>query len=273
MTVDGNHQKRSVNIDFDSNNTSSRDSALKKAHVDYGKDPKRVLSSLPAGQVEDLSSLHQAPEPESTTNGVAWVLDGSMREAYDRHIPNAMFPEPSSTVPNATLTQQRVLEGVLAPALLGSDIDIERFSFQREDSIPWSEYLKSSTNTGEQPRPLVQQTHVSQNMLVAQSKASPQEHSGLLQLQWDSQASLNLIRSPSIHDTTFGAIDVQELNISPNDEHHSNGKQTQDILLSTANEDIHGNLSSASSKLRKKRPSPVPTSDDDDEYLRLPKEQ
>lgn len=75
-----------------------------------------------------------------------WHMDGNMRAEYVSHNPNAMFPEPSSTVPNATLTQQRVLEVVNAPAMLGQDSEAEppRYLLPPEASMPFSDMLKLS---------------------------------------------------------------------------------------------------------------------------------
>jgi hypothetical protein len=69
-------------------------------------------------------------------------LEGTMRDNYARHEP-AMFPEPSSTVPNATQTQQRVLDAVNAPAMLGLNSETDTPRYQPPfDSIPCSDILK-----------------------------------------------------------------------------------------------------------------------------------
>jgi hypothetical protein len=66
-----------------------------------------------------------------------------MREHYEQHEP-AMFPEPSSTVPNATMTQQRVLDVVNAPTMFGQDSDAvgPRFVPPPEPSMPLSDLWK-----------------------------------------------------------------------------------------------------------------------------------
>jgi hypothetical protein len=74
------------------------------------------------------------------------ALNHAIREDYAQHEPMAMFPEPSSTIPNATATQQRVLEGVVAPALLGldSEIDVPPYQVSIKGSVPWSDMMDFS---------------------------------------------------------------------------------------------------------------------------------
>jgi hypothetical protein len=128
-------------------------------------------------------------------------LPATARQDYAQHDPMALFPEPSSTVPNATLTQQRVLEGILAPCLLGSDPETDAPPYQRppEPSVPWSDIMKfSPVGTAEQvdlsdprvesemdppplPRPLeqTQESSVSQRSRRGSSerpKGSPLRH-------------------------------------------------------------------------------------------------
>ncbi|KAH8731239.1 hypothetical protein GQ44DRAFT_699558 [Phaeosphaeriaceae sp. PMI808] len=58
----------------------------------------------------------------------------------------ALFPAPSSTVPNATLTQQRLLQGLAATEFMGIDFDAEPppHCLIREPSVPWSDIMKFS---------------------------------------------------------------------------------------------------------------------------------
>ncbi|EAT77588.2 hypothetical protein SNOG_15045 [Parastagonospora nodorum SN15] len=73
-----------------------------------------------------------------------------MREGYMQHDSRALFPEPSSTIPNATLTQQRMLEGVVGPGMLGldSEADVPPHQPPPEASVPWSDMMRFSS--GEQ---------------------------------------------------------------------------------------------------------------------------
>lgn len=84
----------------------------------------------------------------SATPGGAFDFQGTMRENWEQHEPMALFPHSaSSTIPNATATQQKLLAEVLAPDFLGVDFEPERDETPYQpakSSVPWSEYLKSS---------------------------------------------------------------------------------------------------------------------------------
>ncbi|KAF9695762.1 hypothetical protein EKO04_006162 [Ascochyta lentis] len=268
VVIDGTHQIRKMPAGFDSSGTSSEHFALKGAAATYGDEPKGSFINSPLGQQENQNYLRQDLQPTATTNGTDWVLDGTMREAYAQHNPNAMFPEPSSTVPNATLTQQRVLEGVLAPALLGSDIDAGRAPFQPDASIPWSEYLKSPTNTGERPKSSAQETRVSQIASAATSESHLHKHSAASQSQRSRQGSLMLVGSPPAHDTRSNSIDAQDITMFTEDKDESLDNPTPAVDSLPQEE-----LPSLHCQSRKKRPSPALTLDDDLADLGLPKEQ
>jgi hypothetical protein len=92
-------------------------------------------------------SLPEHPNKKrKTCNDLPWDLEGTIRDDYARHDPRAMFPEPSSTIPNATFTQQRVLEGIADPAMLGHEFaaDPPHDLLPPEASVPFSEILKLS---------------------------------------------------------------------------------------------------------------------------------
>jgi hypothetical protein len=269
VLLDVNHQKRKVPADFDLSSISSATLTAKQVHVTYDRKSKGISTSSPAGQHEDQNFVNQVPQPTGATNGSYWKLEGTMRDAYAQHNPNELFPEPSSTVPNATLTQQRILQGVLAPALLGSDEDVGGAPFQPDASIPWSEYLKSPTNTGEQPRSSAQGPYVSQNISAAMSQTSPSEQPAHLNRQQSRQSfSMPMGRLPSQE-----TINAQNVTIFPNDGVQTNATQAQTTSSSTSNDLTQGKPLSSSRHFRKKRPSPEPTSDDDLADFGLLKEQ
>jgi hypothetical protein len=129
----------------------------KKVPITYGK-----LSKI--GRNSPLRHIaHNETVLEATQNCTelafdkVWGLPGTLREDYMQHDPNAMFPEPSSTIPNATLTQQRMLENVAVPFLLGTNSDSETPPYQPppEPSVPWSDIMKfSPVGTAEQSDPV-----------------------------------------------------------------------------------------------------------------------
>lgn len=264
-TIDENHHKRKVPVDFESNSTSGERSSLRRAPVTYSKRSRGVPSSSPLGQQEAQNVLHKAPQSTGTTCGTDWVLDGTMREAYAQHNPNTLFPEPSSTVPNASFTQQRVLEGVLAPALLGSDLDTDRSVFQPDASIPWSEYLKSPTNTGEQPRSSAQDPQISQLPSATIPEPLPPDKFDPRDSQRNPQEAGILIETPS-HDVCLEVIDTQDITMFTEDVDQAE-KTLASTVKSVPQEEVPSSLR------QKKRRSPAPTSDDDLADLGLPKEQ
>jgi hypothetical protein len=246
-------------------NQGSRDRPIANEEAING-----YYGTLLADRLEDQSSVRQVPGPTHTTNELDWMLEGTMRDAYALHNPNAMFPEPSSTVPNATLTQQRVLEGILAPAFLGSDADVSRTPFQPDASIPWSEYLKSPTNTGEQPRSSAHDPRLSQLVPVALSELSQHEPNGHLQSQRSQEGSLMLVDSPS---PTLNDVHIQDNAGSSNEANRPTKKILQSIASSASSGVTHEGLQSSRIQLHRKRPSPAPSSDDDLASMKLAKEQ
>lgn len=94
---------------------------------------------------EETSPLAYGRKTESgLQNDEPGNLEDTMRVTYTHHDPMTTFPEPSSTIPNATQTQQRVLEGVNAPTMLGFGTETEapRHLLPPEPSVPWSDLMK-----------------------------------------------------------------------------------------------------------------------------------
>ncbi|ORY11872.1 hypothetical protein BCR34DRAFT_600995 [Clohesyomyces aquaticus] len=80
----------------------------------------------------------------------AWGLDGTIRANYAEHEPLAMFPETSSTIPNATYTQEKLLDQVMSPTFLGVAPEPDMPPYEpAQASIPWSEYLRTSPTDAE----------------------------------------------------------------------------------------------------------------------------
>jgi hypothetical protein len=117
-------------------------STKKKGPVTYGKAPKQkpIFGSSPSFKAlpGDPSGMNLAPPDE-----VPWLPEGTMRDDYLHHEP-AMFPEPSSTVPNATMTQQHILDVINAPTMIGQEFEGEGPCYipPPEPSVPWSDLMK-----------------------------------------------------------------------------------------------------------------------------------
>jgi len=121
---------------------SSPKISSKKGPVTYGKERKSISSS-PFLHLVDTQAGYNSPAPLYDT---ALGLEGTMREGYMQHDPMALFPEPSSTIPNATLTQQRMLEGVVVQGMIGldSEADVPPHQPSPEASVAWSDMMKFS---------------------------------------------------------------------------------------------------------------------------------
>lgn len=105
------------------------------------------------------SDEHHALPNTNTHLGVVpeipWNFQGTMQEVWQHHEPMGLFAQTvSSTIPNATATQQQLLAEVLAPEFLGVEAEPGPASPIYEpakSSVPWSEYLKSSSRAPEVP--------------------------------------------------------------------------------------------------------------------------
>lgn len=97
-----------------------------------------------------------------------WDFQGTMQEVWEHHEPMGLFAQTvSSTIPNATATQEQLLAEVLAPGFLGVEPEPDPTAPRYEpakSSVPWSEYLKSSSRAPEVPSQSAEQLHsLSQN--------------------------------------------------------------------------------------------------------------
>lgn len=113
-----------------------------------------IYDAAHAGRID----LHDNPNQGSTPER-PWDFRGTLRNDWEHHEPMGLFAQTaSSTIPNATATQERLLAEVLAPEFLGITADVEteprsdpdaRNYEPAKSSVPWSEYLKSSIRASE----------------------------------------------------------------------------------------------------------------------------
>ncbi|KAH7414161.1 hypothetical protein DE146DRAFT_750329 [Phaeosphaeria sp. MPI-PUGE-AT-0046c] len=105
-------------------------------------------------------------------------IPDTMRQEYVHHEPKALFPEPSSTIPNATQTQRRLLEGIGGPGLLGSESDsgVPQSQHPPQPSVPWSDILNFSPAGAEE-----QSDHCNQRSEPASDAVHHQPVSGRTQ--------------------------------------------------------------------------------------------
>jgi hypothetical protein len=242
----------------------------KKTHITYGKERKSMNSSPFPHIVNDETEADSPAPLYDTTLG----LDGAMREGYIQHDPMALFPEPSSTVPNATMTQQRVLEGVVAPAFLGveSETDFPAPLGIPEASVPWSDILKfSPAGTAEQSESFEQQADLEQEPAhIHQVSEQTQESSKSQQSRRGS--SVRLPDSPLRNELVLENIDPKEIMQPP-----LPSLPNQDLELpSTApgfSQVEARNKSQQSSQHQKSKANTVPNSEEDLAPIGVPAEQ
>jgi hypothetical protein len=82
--------------------------------------------------------------------GRNWDLSASIQDDFARHEPVSMFPDASSTIPDNTLTQKRIIDEALsADKLLPlPNPQVSPPSGNSPSSIPWSDYLATQAVSG-----------------------------------------------------------------------------------------------------------------------------
>ncbi|KAH7085837.1 hypothetical protein BKA63DRAFT_432327 [Paraphoma chrysanthemicola] len=151
------NKKRKASIDVTARASQTLLSP-RRGPVTYAKRSKSVLSSPFAGSANEGFADFLDQTNRQAAVRMPWDLEFSIRDDLAQHEHNILFPEPSSTIPNATLTQQRVLEGVTGPTLLGTDEIVAPTNPAPEPSVPWSDIMKFTPgDTAEIPEPSNQQ--------------------------------------------------------------------------------------------------------------------
>lgn len=144
-------KQRRTSLDGPSARSSADCSSKQRPLFTYGKSQ---FNSLFLEQLGDDPTGKQTGSPIDKP----WSLHESIDEEWRHHEPMTMFPEASSTIPDATATQQLLLGEVLAPAFLGIEPEPDIVQYEPvKSSVPWSEYLKSSSKAPEnRPDPTLQ---------------------------------------------------------------------------------------------------------------------
>jgi hypothetical protein len=260
-------RKTSVNV---SPLKSSSIGTPNKARVTYGKRSKTGIPSSPSKLEFDVENGMQPTRNSGTPEN--WALKGTLGNEWVQHDPNALFPEPSSTVPNATLTQQRILETVMAPALLGleSEVDLQPYKPPPDGSVPWSDLMKfSPAATAEQSDPSNQQAEPSSitplPQIPEQSQKTPSQRKrrGSSTRQRDSplrtEMLLENVDPKDIMPLARPTCSSQDLGLPPTASKASHQSTPEDLRKP--------------SRKQKSKVSLIPNSEDDLAAIGLPKEQ
>ncbi|KAF1840673.1 uncharacterized protein K460DRAFT_321001 [Cucurbitaria berberidis CBS 394.84] len=239
--------------------------------ITYSKRSKSVFSASTEPVHDHLPK--DATAEMSPFNPAIWSLEGTMRDNYVTHDPMMLFPEPSSTVPNATLTQQRVLEGVTAPAMLGdSGAETSPYQLPPEPSVPWSDMMKfSPTNTSEE-FDLINQEPTPSNITTAARLETPRQTHQSSVSQRSRRGSSVRLRGSQLRNT----IQRDEINPEEVMAPHWEATSVQRSEIWTASSESHRNIQQEarnSSRPRKSEVILMSNSDDDLAAVGLPEEQ
>ncbi|KAF2866827.1 hypothetical protein BDV95DRAFT_611497 [Massariosphaeria phaeospora] len=141
VSLPGHRTKRRRTAAECSPTKSPATGSQKKVLKTYGR--SRTVFGTPLSTHGQMKPTLEETELNSEKS---WGLQGTMQDNYVQLEPMAMFPELSSTVPNATMTQQRLLEEIMDPGFLGFGEEGRATPYEpAKSSVPWSDFLKSSS--------------------------------------------------------------------------------------------------------------------------------
>jgi hypothetical protein len=245
-----------------------------KVPITYGKPSQSGPLGHFMDHVKDETALEATQNCTEFVSDKVWDLPGTLREDYMHHDPNAMFPEPSSTVPNATYTQQRMLENLVAPTLLGinSELDAPQYQPPPEASVPWSDIMKfSPAGTAEQSDPVNPRAEPESEMVPLQ-QSSEHTKEPLASQHSRCGSSVHLIGSPPRHGVSVDNLNLQELLLPP----HAMSQGQNSNLPIIASEGTHDDTFETNkdpSQQKSSRISSLPASQDDVLAADIPLEQ
>lgn len=195
-------------------------------------------------------------------------LPAIIRQDYAQHDPMALFPEPSSTVANATQTQQRLLAGISGPGLLGSESDSVGPQLQHhpQPSVPWSELLNlSPAGAGEQSDSNQRSEEASENHVPASERS---QDTFISQPVRQSSAA-RPGDSPLRHEVVSEHFSLKEPTPLPHAAGPSQNARKQSSNIAQAKH----NSQCSSTRLPREQLDVYETQSSEDELMGLPKEQ
>jgi hypothetical protein len=118
-------------------------SKRRKTMRTYGSGSKRART-LAYDETERFEAMSRGIDQPQSGEKNDW-LPPTLRNEFEQHNPNAMFSEPSSTVPDNTMSQRRIIEQALEanlPAIPDTEGKSDHTQHS-ESSIPWSAYQET----------------------------------------------------------------------------------------------------------------------------------
>jgi hypothetical protein len=253
---------------------SSSTGSAKKVPITYGKPSKTGPRSPFRGIVDSETALKATQNSTELAFDKLWDLPGTLRQDYMLHDPNLMFPEPSSTIPNATFTQQRMLENIVVPPLLGaiSEADAPLYQPPPEASVPWSDIMKfSPVGTAEQSDPV--NSRAEPDMGLVPPQQSPEQTKESLSSQRSRRSSsVQLVVSPLSHEALVDNINPVDLTLPPQPAFPSQDSVIQPIAPKGAHHDA-AKKNEYLSQPKRSRINSLPASPNNVVAIDLPPEQ
>jgi hypothetical protein len=240
---------------------------------------RMIATDLLVNPTEERTASNPVLEELESTREASWIPEGTLRHDYIQHEPAQMFPEPSSTVPNATLTQQCIMDAT-AHISRGLENGFDKNHFQPPPSIPWSEYLTTSPadNHNEEPSS-DQQRRISEPAPTNRPSQELQKTQEFLTPQL-SQQSLSLVgdvptadNTPVQNQTSQNDADLSGVVTYLQDTRFEKGSGQSTIASSNSRKNSQTLHSTPHHQSRKTPKDSTPYSDDDLADLGVPKEQ
>jgi hypothetical protein len=238
-----------------------------------------LATNFPTGLTGERTASNPILEEPEPTGKANWIPEGTLRHDYVQHEPNQLFPDPSSTVPNATLTQQYIWDPA---AYVSNELEngIGKSHIPPEPSLPWSDYLRTSPTDDNNEQPSSeQQSHTPEPASVdcplpelptTQTFLIPQLSQQSLSLVGDAHAMENTPiknQTPRM-DINLNGVVVHSQDASPKE------ALNQSVAASSKSRKNSQTLrSTPSHRSRKTQQDLTPYSDDDLGDIGVPKEQ
>jgi hypothetical protein len=248
------------------------------APVTHAKTASTIATTSLTNLAERAGSNPTPEELEPTLEG-NWMPDGTLRHDYVQHNPFELFPEASSTIPNATLTQQRIMDALAAPVSSRIGNEADQCRFQPEPSIPWSEFMMTSPEDNHEQQSSDQQKQVSEPESANNIIPEPQIAQEISTLQW-SQQSLSLVgdafsvgKTSTQNETAQNDFDYAEVATQPQDTGYIKSSAQATTASSKSQRNSQGQLLTSRRRPRQSPKSSAPISDDELADMNLPVEQ
>ncbi|KAF2496341.1 hypothetical protein BU16DRAFT_617788 [Lophium mytilinum] len=191
-----------------------------------------------------------------------WELPGSIQDDFEHHQPLAMFPEMSSTVPNNTQTQQRLMDELLRSHHPNMPVAMPLpDQTTQNSSIPWSAYMTTPSENRDAPEDSIRQSGDS----LGNEHAQPQASS----------------RTPTVHTDQAQSATESKTGKEASGSAELIPVDNRRIAERTRSQSVPDNDNSPKTKPRLEKRKPTPTIkqhgvidlEDDDEAFGLPKER